>query len=231
MPASERKEAYGSDVLYATNNELGFDYLRDNMAHQSSSLVQRPFNYGIVDEVDSILIDEARTPLIISGASSDSSALYRAVDPVIARLGAQDYEKDEKMRSVSLTDEGTEHVEEWLREAQLLEGGLYDVGNISIVHHVQQALRARTMFQRDVDYIVREGRVVIIDEFTGRMMEGRTLFRWLAPSHRSQRECRSAGGKSDAGEHYLPELFSLVSQVGGDDGHGDDGACRVFCHL
>ena len=173
MSASDRKEAYGSDVLYATNNELGFDYLRDNMAHQSSSLVQRPFNYGIVDEVDSILIDEARTPLIISGASSDSSALYRAVDPVIARLGPQDYEKDEKMRSVSLTDEGTEHVEEWLREAQLLEGGLYDVGNISIVHHVQQALRARTMFQRDVDYIVREGRVVIIDEFTGRMMEGR----------------------------------------------------------
>ncbi|MBC6445527.1 MAG: preprotein translocase subunit SecA [Alphaproteobacteria bacterium GM202ARS2] len=173
MPVAERAQAYGCDVLYATNNELGFDYLRDNMAHQVSSLVQRPFHYGIVDEVDSILIDEARTPLIISGASSDSSALYRSVNPIVAKLGEGDYEKDEKMRAVSLTDKGTERIEGWLQEAELLQGGLYDVGNISIVHHVQQALRAHTMFQRDVDYIVRQGRVMIIDEFTGRMMEGR----------------------------------------------------------
>ena len=173
MQKQERQQAYGCDVLYATNNELGFDYLRDNMVHDLASVVQKPFHYGLVDEVDSILIDEARTPLIISGASADSSELYRSIDPFVARLQKGDYDKDEKMRSVSLSEKGTEKMEQMLQQAELLEGGLYDVGNVSVVHHVQQALRARYLFQRDVDYLIREGRVVIIDEFTGRMMEGR----------------------------------------------------------
>ncbi len=176
LPDEERRAAYGSDVTYGTNNEFGFDYLRDNMKYRLEDMVQRPFNYAIVDEVDSILIDEARTPLIISGPAEDSSDLYRRVDTVVAELArdATTYDKDEKFRTVILTEHGTETVEEMLRQVGIVsEGGLYDVGNISVVHHVQQSLRAHTLFSRDVDYIVRAGKVVIIDEFTGRMMEGR----------------------------------------------------------
>ncbi len=170
----ERQRAYAADVTYGTNNELGFDYLRDNMKFQLGDMVQRPFNFAIVDEVDSILIDEARTPLIISGPAEDSSELYTALDKVIPRLGPDDYEKDEKVRAVTFTEAGTERLEQLLREDGLLgEGNLYDLANISLVHHAQQALRAHTLFARDTDYIVKEGRVVIIDEFTGRMMEGR----------------------------------------------------------
>ncbi|MCK8787189.1 preprotein translocase subunit SecA [Roseomonas sp. NAR14] len=173
----ERREAYAADVTYGTNNEFGFDYLRDNMKYRLEEMVQRPFSYAIVDEVDSILIDEARTPLIISGPAEDSSDLYRSVDEVVKRLvgDPSSYEKDEKMKTVSMTEAGAETVEAMLAEAGLLEeeSGLYDFQNVTLVHHVQQSLRAHTLFARDVDYIVRQDKVVIIDEFTGRMMEGR----------------------------------------------------------
>ncbi len=170
----QRKEAYNADILYATNNELGFDYLRDNMKFSLSDKVQREFNYAIVDEVDSILIDEARTPLIISGAAEDSSERYITVDKVIPQLNAVDYEKDEKQRTVVLTEAGMVHVEELLKQSGLITtGGLYDIENVMLVHHVNQALKAHVMFTKDVDYIVKDGKVVIIDEFTGRIMEGR----------------------------------------------------------
>ena len=170
----QRRAAYNADILYATNNELGFDYLRDNMKFRLADMVQRPFNYAIVDEVDSILIDEARTPLIISGAAEDSSEKYILVDRIIPQLKEEDYEKDEKARQVTLTEKGMVHVEELLKNVGLIkEGGLYDLANVSLVHHVNQALRAHKMHIKDVDYIVKDGQVMIIDEFTGRMMEGR----------------------------------------------------------
>ncbi len=170
----ERREAYASDVTYATNNELGFDYLRDNMKFTLEDMVQRPFGFAIVDEVDSILIDEARTPLIISGPTEDAAELYIAIDKLIPKLGPDDYEKDEKVKAVTMTEVGTENVEQLMRGAGLLtEGGLYDLSNIALVHHANQALRAHILFERDTDYIVKDNKVIIIDEFTGRMMEGR----------------------------------------------------------
>jgi preprotein translocase subunit SecA len=172
----ERKAAYGADITYGTNNEFGFDYLRDNMKFAQEDLVQRPFNFAIVDEVDSILIDEARTPLIISGPAEDSSELYTRINAIIPKLAPTDYEKDEKAKTVSLTEVGNENIEILLGEAGLLapnSSGLYDPANVTIVHHVNQALRAHQMFARDVDYIVKNDKVIIIDEFTGRMMEGR----------------------------------------------------------
>ena len=170
----QRRAAYACDIIYGTNNELGFDYLRDNMKFSLNEMVQRPFNYAIVDEVDSILIDEARTPLIISGAAEDSSEKYIAVNSIIPSLTEKDYEKDEKAKTVVLTESGMEHVEQLLKANGLIkEGGLYDMGNVGLVQHVNNALRAHKMQIRDVDYIVKDGKVVIIDEFTGRMMEGR----------------------------------------------------------
>jgi preprotein translocase subunit SecA len=180
---NQRRAAYAADITYGTNNEFGFDYLRDNMKYRLEDMVQRPFNYAIVDEVDSILIDEARTPLIISGPSDEPTELYAKVDEVVTALlkrpVSEDgsdaiYDKDEKAKTVVLTDTGSETVEQLLRDYGLLtEGNLYDIFNISLIHHVQQSLRARVLYTRDVDYIVRDGKVVIIDEFTGRMMEGR----------------------------------------------------------
>jgi preprotein translocase subunit SecA len=170
----QRRQAYASDVTYATNNELGFDYLRDNMKYHLNEMVQRGHNFAIVDEVDSILIDEARTPLIISGPVDDKSELYNSVNQFIPALTPEDYELDEKQRSVTLTEQGNEHLEQVLGEAGMLRGtNLYDAENVTIVHHVQQALRAHKLFQRDKDYIVKDNQVVIIDEFTGRMMPGR----------------------------------------------------------
>ena len=170
----ERKAAYACDITYGTNNEFGFDYLRDNMKYDLSQMVQRGHSFAIVDEVDSILVDEARTPLIISGPLDDRSDLYNTIDKILPKLVPGDFEVDEKQRAVSLTEAGNEHIEELLTEAGLLkEGTLYDAANITLVHHVNQALRAHTLFQRDKDYIVRNGEVVIIDEFTGRMMPGR----------------------------------------------------------
>jgi preprotein translocase subunit SecA len=180
---TERRDAYACDITYGTNNEFGFDYLRDNMKYDRAQMAHRPFNYAIVDEVDSILIDEARTPLIISGPTDDKSELYKSVDMIVNQLVAEDYEKDEKQRSIVLTEDGTEKVERMLEDAGLLEGAnLYDVENTQVVHHVNQALRANVMFKRDTDYIVKDDKIVIIDEFTGRMMDGR---RWSDGLHQA----------------------------------------------
>ncbi|CAO4163084.1 preprotein translocase subunit SecA [Methylorubrum populi] len=170
----QRKEAYACDITYGTNNEFGFDYLRDNMKYELSQMAQRGHHFAIVDEVDSILIDEARTPLIISGPVDDRSELYVAVDAIMPQLVPEHYDLDEKQRTVSLTEAGNEFIEDALREAGILkEGDLYDAHNVTLVHHVNQALRAHTLFTLDKDYIVKNDEVVIIDEFTGRMMQGR----------------------------------------------------------
>jgi preprotein translocase subunit SecA len=171
---NERRAAYACDVTYGTNNELGFDYLRDNMKYHLEEMVQRGHSFAIVDEVDSILVDEARTPLIISGPVDDKSELYNALDQYIPVLMPEDYEVDEKQRSVTLTEAGNVHLEQLLADSGLLKGpNLYDAANVTIVHHIQQALKAHKMFARDKDYIVKDGAVIIIDEFTGRMMAGR----------------------------------------------------------
>ena len=171
---AQRHQAYAADITYGTNNEFGFDYLRDNMKYDMAQMVQRGHAYAIVDEVDSILVDEARTPLIISGPSEDRSGLYVSVDALIPSLAREDYDIDEKQRTVSLTEAGNEHVEALLRGAGVMkEGFLYEAANATLVHHVNQALRAHKLFQLDKDYIVRNGEVVIVDEFTGRMMPGR----------------------------------------------------------
>jgi preprotein translocase subunit SecA len=170
----QRREAYNADITYGTNHEFGFDFLRDNMKFSVNELVMRPFNYAIVDEVDSILIDEARTPLIISGPAEDSSQLYQQIDVILPKLVPEDYEKDEKQRTVILTESGVERVEQELQNAGILNGSkLYDSQNVTVVHHVNASLRAHKLFTRDVDYIVRDDEVIIVDEFTGRTMEGR----------------------------------------------------------
>ena len=179
----ERQDAYNADITYGTNNELGFDYLRDNMKYDRAQMVQRPFNFAIVDEVDSILIDEARTPLIISGPTDDKSELYFSVDKLVKTFVDSDYELDEKQKSIVLTEEGTEKAERLLEDGGLIEGAnLYDVMNTQVVHHLNQALKANKMFKRDIDYIVKDEKVIIIDEFTGRMMDGR---RWSDGLHQA----------------------------------------------
>ncbi|ATE67093.1 preprotein translocase subunit SecA [Rhizorhabdus dicambivorans] len=179
----QRRDAYRCDITYGTNNEFGFDYLRDNMKYERSSMVHRPFHYAVVDEVDSVLIDEARTPLIISGPTDDKSELYKSVDAIVKQVEKSDYEFDEKQRSVVLTEDGTERLERLLEAAGLLEGdNLYDFENTQVVHHLNQALRANIAFKRDTDYIVKDGKIIIIDEFTGRMMDGR---RWSDGLHQA----------------------------------------------
>jgi preprotein translocase subunit SecA len=171
----ERKAAYAADITYGTNNEYGFDYLRDNMKYALEDMVQRGHHYSIVDEVDSILIDEARTPLIISGPTDDRSEFYRIVNELIPLLDKTDYDLDEKARSAILNEEGNEHIEQLLLERGIIQTNLYDIANVSVVHHVNQALRAHALYTRDKEYIVKDDKVVLIDEFTGRMMEGRRL--------------------------------------------------------
>src|SRR5215217_50171 len=183
LPDQARRDAYNCDITYATNNELGFDYLRDNMKYSRDQMVQRPFGFAIVDEVDSILIDEARTPLIISGPTDDKSELYMSVDALVKQFVPEDYELDEKQKSVVLTEDGTEKAERMLEDAGLIEGrNLYDINNTQAVHHLNQALKANVMFKKDIDYIVKDEKVVIIDEFTGRMMDGR---RWSDGLHQA----------------------------------------------
>jgi preprotein translocase subunit SecA len=183
MPEYDRRDAYESDITYATNNELGFDYLRDNMKQDRDQMVHRPFNYAIVDEVDSILIDEARTPLIISGPTDDKSELYMQVDAVVKQLVAEDYEADEKTKNINLTEDGVEKVERMFEAAGMLVGSnLYDIENTQVVHHLDQALKGNVMFRKDIDYIVKDDKIVIIDEFTGRMMDGR---RWSNGLHQA----------------------------------------------
>ncbi|WP_439545481.1 preprotein translocase subunit SecA [Sandarakinorhabdus sp.] len=196
-----RRAAYAADITYGTNNEFGFDYLRDNMKYSREQMVQRPFNFAVVDEVDSVLIDEARTPLIISGPTDDKSALYTSVNAVVKELEREDVEVDEKQKSVILTEAGTEKVERMLSAAGLLEGeNLYDFENTQVVHHLNQALRAIVIFRRDTDYIVRDDKVVIIDEFTGRMMDGR---RWSEGLHQAV--------EAKEGVKILPENQTLAS--------------------
>jgi preprotein translocase subunit SecA len=183
LSEEQRREAYQADITYATNNELGFDYLRDNMKHDRSQMVHRPFNFALIDEVDSILIDEARTPLIISGPTDDKSELYMQVDAVVKQLVPEDYEADEKTKNITLTEDGVEKIERMFEAAGMLVGSnLYDVENTQVVHHLDQSLKANVMFRRDIDYIVKDGKVVIIDEFTGRMMDGR---RWSNGLHQA----------------------------------------------
>jgi preprotein translocase subunit SecA len=179
----QRRDAYGSDITYGTNNELGFDYLRDNMKFERAQMSQRPFNFAIVDEVDSILIDEARTPLIISGPTEDKSELYMSLDRIVKEIDPDDYEYDEKDKRVLLTEDGTESMERLLERQGLLEGSnLYDFENTQVVHHLNQALKANVAFKRDIDYIVKDDKVIIIDPFTGRMMDGR---RWSEGLHQA----------------------------------------------
>jgi preprotein translocase subunit SecA len=216
----QRREAYGCDVTYGTNNELGFDYLRDNMKFRLEDMVHRPFNYAIVDEVDSILVDEARTPLIISGPTEDNSELYRFVDRLMPDLVEGDYEKDEKTRAVTLTEQGTEHIEQLLIGAGLLkeDGNLYDIGNVSLVHHVNQALRAHKLFTPDVDYIVKNGKVVIIDEFTGRMMEGRRFSEGLHQALEAREGVEIQNENQTLASITFQNLFRLYPKLSGMTG-------------
>ena len=215
----QRRHQYAADVTYGTNNELGFDYLRDNMKFSLKEMVQRPFNFAIVDEVDSILIDEARTPLIISGPTEDNSDLYTAIDKLIPNLEENDFEKDEKARAVTFTEAGTEHIENLLRDAALLtEGSLYDIQNVSLVHHANQALRAHKMFQCDTDYIVKDGKVVIIDEFTGRMMEGRRYSEGLHQALEAKEEVEIENENQTLASITFQNYFRLYPKLAGMTG-------------
>ena len=173
--SEQKRKIYNADIIYGTNNEFGFDYLRDNLKHDVASIVQKPFHYAIIDEVDSILIDEARTPLIISGQAENSSELYKKINSVVSAFKKQHYEIDEKMRTALLTDLGNEHAETLLRKQNLINqsSNLYDINNVAVVHHLNQALRAHHLFKKDVDYVIHKGKIMIIDEFTGRILEGR----------------------------------------------------------
>ncbi len=225
----ERKEQYACDVTYGTNNELGFDYLRDNMKMRKDEMVQRGHSFAIVDEVDSILIDEARTPLIISGPVEDRAELYVAIDALIPRLQGEDFELDEKQRQVSLTEAGMETMERMLAEAGLLKGGtdddgepragsLYDIENVTVVHHVNQALKAHKLFQRDKDYIVKGGQVVIIDEFTGRMMPGRRYSEGLHQSLEAKERVEIQPENQTLASITFQNYFRLYDKLAGMTG-------------
>jgi preprotein translocase subunit SecA len=215
----ERRAAYAADVTYGTNNEFGFDYLRDNMKHDRQSMVQRGHAYAIVDEVDSILIDEARTPLIISGPLEDRSEFYNSVDAFIPHLTEEDYELDEKQRSTTFTEAGNEKLEKLLGEAGLLKGdSLYDVENVAIVHHLQQALKAHKLFQRDKDYIVRNDEVVIIDEFTGRMMPGRRFSEGLHQALEAREKVRIQPENQTLASITFQNYFRMYGKLAGMTG-------------
>ncbi len=215
----QRRTAYNADVTYGTNNEFGFDYLRDNMKFHLEDMVQRPFNFAIVDEVDSILIDEARTPLIISGAAEDSSELYAKVDRLIPGLDAADFEMDEKVRAVTFTEAGVEKMEQMLRDAGLItSGSLYDIENVSLVHHSNQALRAHKLFMRDRDYIVKDDKVVIIDEFTGRMMEGRRYSEGLHQALEAKERCTIENENQTLASITFQNYFRMYPKLAGMTG-------------
>jgi preprotein translocase subunit SecA len=219
MPDSERRKAYACDITYGTNNEFGFDYLRDNMKFKLEDMVQRPFNFAIVDEVDSILIDEARTPLIISGPSEGSTELYNKIDVLIPLLDESHYELDEKTRTVTLNEEGNIKVEDLLEEHGLIESGnLYDPHNISLVHHVAQALRAHKLFTKDVDYIVQNDKVIIIDEFTGRMMEGRRYSDGLHQALESKERVHIQNENQTLASITFQNYFRLYPKISGMTG-------------
>ena len=216
----QRMAAYACDVTYGTNNEIGFDYLRDNMKYRQDAMVQRPFNHAIVDEVDSILIDEARTPLIISGPAEDSSELYRRADTVSPKLKPEHFEKDEKNRTVVLTDAGIEEIEDILRTDGLLAEGisLYAPTMVSVLHHITQALRAHKLFSRDVDYIVKDGQVVIIDEFTGRMMQGRRYSEGLHQALEAKEQVEIQRENQTLASITFQNLFRMYPKLSGMTG-------------
>jgi len=224
-----RLAAYACDVTYGTNNELGFDYLRDNMKYQLEQMVQRGHNFAIVDEVDSILIDEARTPLIISGAVEDKSELYVTIDKFIPMLVPEDYEVDEKTRSATLTEAGNEHIEQMLKDADMLKGdSLYDVENVSVVHHVNQGLKAHQLFQRDKDYIVQNDQVIIIDEFTGRMMEGRRYSEGLHQALEAKEGCTIQPENQTLASVTFQNYFRLYDKLAGMTGTAATEADEFF---
>ncbi len=215
----QRREAYHADITYGTNNEYGFDYLRDNMKYELGAMVQRGHNFAIVDEVDSILIDEARTPLIISGPLDDRSELYNTIDAFIPQLAPEDYEVDEKLRSASFTEAGNEKLERLLTDAGLLKGdSLYDVENVTVVHHINQGLRAHRLFQRDKDYIVRNGEVVIIDEFTGRMMPGRRYSEGLHQALEAKEHVQIQPENQTLASITFQNYFRMYSKLAGMTG-------------
>ena len=215
----QRKAAYAADITYGTNNELGFDYLRDNMKYSRDQMVQRGHHYAIVDEVDSILVDEARTPLIISGPSDDRSALYETADKLIPLLGEGDYEIDEKQRSAVFTDQGIEKLEANMTESGLMKGvSLYDIENVALVHHLNSALRAHKMFQRDKDYIVRNDEVVIIDEFTGRMMPGRRYSEGLHQALEAKEHVKIQAENQTLASITFQNYFRLYKKLAGMTG-------------
>eukprot|EP00873_Tetraselmis_striata_P011153 jgi/Tetstr1/431417/TSEL_002069.t1 len=215
----ERKAAYAADVTYGTNNEFGFDYLRDNMKYERASMTQRGHNFAIVDEVDSILVDEARTPLIISGPLEDRSEFYNTIDAFVPHIADGDFDLDEKQRSATFTEAGNEKLEALLREAGLLKGeNLYDVENVSVVHHLQQALKAHKLFQRDKDYIVRNGEVVIIDEFTGRMMPGRRFSEGLHQALEAKENVKIQPENQTLASITFQNYFRLYKKLAGMTG-------------
>jgi preprotein translocase subunit SecA len=215
---NERRQAYASDVTYGTNNEFGFDYLRDNMKYSLGEMVQRGHRYAIVDEVDSILIDEARTPLIISGPTEDRSDLYKSIDAIIPLLPDDYYELDEKQRSVTYTELGSEKIEEMLVERGLLQGSLYEPANISIVHHTNQALRAHKLFFKDKDYIVKDNEVILVDEFTGRMMHGRRLSEGLHQAIEAKEGAQVQPENQTLASITFQNYFRLYDKLGGMTG-------------
>jgi preprotein translocase subunit SecA len=229
LTEEQRRAAYGCDITYATNNELGFDYLRDNMKHERSQMVHRPFNYALIDEVDSILIDEARTPLIISGPTDDKSELYMQVDAVVKQLVPEDYEADEKTKNIVLTEDGVEKVERMFEAAGMLEGSnLYDIENTQVVHHLDQALKAIVMFKRDIDYIVKDGKVVIIDEFTGRMMDGRRWSNGLHQAVEAKEGVRIEPENQTMASITFQNYFRMYPKLGGMTGTAATEAPEFF---
>ncbi|MBC7767937.1 MAG: preprotein translocase subunit SecA [Phycisphaerales bacterium] len=215
---NERRQAYAADVTYGTNNEFGFDYLRDNMKYSLGEMVQRGHRYAIVDEVDSILIDEARTPLIISGPTEDRSEFYRTMDAMIPLLREEHFEHDEKQRSVTYTELGSEAMEEMLAERGLLQGSLYEPANISFVHHANQALRAHKLFRRDKDYIVKDNEVVLVDEFTGRMMHGRRLSEGLHQAIEAKEQVNIQPENQTLASITFQNYFRLYDKLSGMTG-------------
>ncbi len=229
LTEEERRIAYNSDITYATNNELGFDYLRDNMKRERSEMVHRPFNFAIVDEVDSILIDEARTPLIISGPTDDKSELYVAVDAIVKQLPADLYEADEKTKNITLTEDGVEWAERQLEAAGLLVGSnLYDVENTQVVHHLDQSLKANVMFKRDIDYIVKDDKVVIIDEFTGRMMDGRRWSNGLHQAVEAKEGVRIEPENQTMASITFQNYFRMYPKIGGMTGTAATEAAEFY---
>ena len=236
--SAEKRAAYACDITYGTNNEFGFDYLRDNLAFRLEDRVQRSLSYAIVDEVDSILIDEARTPLIISGPAEESTEVYLRINELVPRLtrqqaedGPGDYSVDEKGKQVHLTEAGHERVEQLMAEATLLREGesLYDAANIRLMHHLNAALRAHALYKRDVEYIVRDGEVIIVDEFTGRTMPGRRWSDGLHQAVEAKEGVRVREENQTVASITFQNYFRLYKQAGRHDRHGGHRGARSSC--